>query len=244
VVNEAFTRKFGLNGREAVGKWMSSDSRTNDLDMQIIGLIGDAKYSDVKQQTPPLFFTPYRQQESMGFMTFYVRTSVEPASVIRAIPNVVKRLDGNLPVEDLKTLQQQVRENVVMDRLISMLSASFAVLATLLAAIGLYGVLAYTVAQRTREFGLRMALGADSTRVRRMVLWQVGRMMLVGGVLGIAAGLLLGRAARSILFGVEGTDPLVVATVAVLLTGVAMGAGYLPALRASRVDPMQALRYE
>lgn len=244
VVNEAFTRKFGLNGREAIGKWMSSDSRTNDLDMQIIGLIGDAKYSDVKQQTPPLFFTPYRQQESMGFMTFYVRTSVEPASVIRAIPNVVKRVDGNLPVEDLKTLQQQVRENVVMDRLISMLSASFAVLATLLAAIGLYGVLAYTVAQRTREFGLRMALGADSRRVRRMVLWQVGRMMLVGGVLGIAGGLLLGRAARSILFGVEGTDPLVVATVAVLLTGVALGAGYLPALRASRVDPMQALRYE
>ncbi len=244
VVNEAFTRKFGINGPEAVGKWMSSDSRTTDLDIQIVGLIGDAKYSEVKQETPPLFFTPYRQQESMGFITFYVRTSVEPASVIRAIPNVVKRLDGNLPVRDLKTLQQQVRENVVLDRLISILAASFAVLATLLAAIGLYGVLAYTVAQRTREFGLRMALGADSTRVRRMVLWQVGRMMLVGGVLGIGAGLLLGRAARSLLFGVEGTDPLVVASVAVLLTGVALGAGYLPALRASRVDPMQALRYE
>ncbi|KPJ86387.1 MAG: hypothetical protein AMS18_15660, partial [Gemmatimonas sp. SG8_17] len=216
-----------------------------DLDMQIVGLIGDAKYSQVKQETPPLFFTPYRQmEESMGFMTFYVRTSVEPASVIRAIPNVIKRLDGNLPVEDLKTLQQQVRENVTGDRIIGTLSASFAVLATLLAAMGLYGVLAYTVAQRTREIGLRMALGADSRRVRRMVLWQVGRMMLVGGVLGIAAGLLLGRAARSLLFGVEATDPLVVASVAVLLTGVALGAGYIPALRASRVDPMRALRYE
>ncbi|UCG87255.1 MAG: ABC transporter permease [Gemmatimonadota bacterium] len=244
VVNEAFTRKFGLNGLEAVGKWMSSDDQTTDLDIQIVGLIGDAKYSQVKQETPPLFFTPYRQRESMGFMTFYVRTSVEPASVIRAIPNVVKRLDGNLPVEDLKTLQQQVRENVTGDRIIGTLSASFATLATLLAAIGLYGVLAYTVTKRTREIGLRMALGADSRRVRRMVLWQVGRMMLVGGVLGIVAGLLLGRAARSLLFGVEGTDPMVVASVTVLLTGIALGAGYLPALRASKIDPMQALRYE
>jgi len=244
VVNEAFTRKFGLNGRDAVGKWMSTTSRTTDLDMQIVGLIGDTKYSDVKQEAQPLFFTPYRQRESIGSITFYLRTSLEPSSVIRAIPEVVKRLDGNLPVEELKTLEQQVSENIVLDRLISTLSASFAVLATILAAIGLYGVLAYTVAQRTREIGLRMALGADSQRVRRMVLWQVGKMTIIGGALGIVAGLLLGRAARSILFGLEGNDPLVVAIVTVLLAGVSLGAGYLPALRASRVDPMRALRYE
>jgi predicted permease len=132
VVNEVFARKFGLNGRDAVGKWMSSNSGTDELDTQIIGLIGDTKYSEVKQETPPLFFTPYRQHQSVGDMTFYVRTSVEPASVMRAIPEVVRRLDGNLPVEDLKTLEQQVRENVVLDRLISTLSAAFAVLATLL----------------------------------------------------------------------------------------------------------------
>jgi ABC-type antimicrobial peptide transport system permease subunit len=198
----------------------------------------------LKQETPPLFFTPYRQHESVGNMTFYIRTSLEPRSVMRAIPQVVKGLDANLPVEDLKTLDQQVRENVVLDRLISTLSAAFAILATALAAIGLYGVLAYTVAQRTREIGLRMALGADRRRIRRMVLWQVGRMTLIGGVLGIVAGLLLGRASQSLLFGLEGNDPLVVATVAAMLTGVALGAGYLPALRASRVDPMRALRYE
>jgi predicted permease len=244
VVNEAFTRKFGLNVRDAVGKWMSTTSRTTDLDMQIVGLIGETKYSDVKQETQPLFFTPYRQRENIGNITFYLRTSVQPSSVIRAIPEVVKRLDGNLPVEELKTLEQQVSENIVLDRLISTLSAAFAVLATVLAAIGLYGVLAYTVAQRTREIGLRMALGADSQRVRRMVLWQVGKMTIIGGALGIVAGLLLGRAAKSILFGLEGNDPLVVATVGVLLTGVSLAAGYLPALRASRVDPMRALRYE
>jgi predicted permease len=244
VVNETFTRKFGLNGRDAVGKWMSRTSRTDELDIQIVGLVADAKYSAVKQEIQPLFFTPYRQYERLGNMTFYARTALDPGDVMPAIPELVKRLDANLPVEDLKTLQQQVRESVMLDRLISTLSASFAVLATVLAAIGLYGVLAYTVAQRTREIGLRMALGADRKRVRRMVLWQVGRMTLIGGVLGILAGLLLGRAARSILFGLEGNDPLVIAGVAVLLTGVALGAGYLPALRASRVDPMKALRYE
>ncbi|NIN73020.1 MAG: FtsX-like permease family protein [Gemmatimonadetes bacterium] len=244
VVNEVFIRKFGLSRQDAVGSWMSTRSMTNELDIQIVGLIGDAKYSEVKRDTPPLFFTPYRQRETLGWLTFYVRTAVEPSSVLRAIPDVVRRLDANLPVQDLKALDQQVRENVVLDRLITMLSAAFAVLATLLAAIGLYGVLAYTVAQRTGEFGVRMALGADSRRVRRMVLWQVGRMTIIGGVLGIVAGLLLGRAARSLLFGLEGNDPLVIAAVAILLSGVAMGAGYVPALRASRVDPMKALRYE
>lgn len=244
VVNQAFTRKFGLAGPEAVGKWMSKNSRTTDLDVQIVGLVADAKYSEVKQEIPPLFFTPYRQEDGIGWMTFYLRTSLEPTSVIRAIPQAVHRFDADLPIRDLKTLEQQVRENVVLDRIISTLSAAFAALATMLAAIGLYGVLAYTVAQRTREIGLRMALGADSRRVRRMVLWQVGRMTLAGGALGIVAGLLMGRAARSLLFGLEGNDPLVVASVALLLTAVALGAGYLPALRASRVDPMQALRHE
>ena len=245
IVNEAFTRKFGLDGREAVGKWMSHDGASeSELDVQIVGVVQDAKYSEVKQVVPPLFFLPYRRSQSIGAMTFYARTSLEPSQALRAIPEVIRRLDPNLPVEDLKTLEQQVLDNVVMDRLISMLSAAFAALATLLAAVGLYGVLAYAVAQRTREFGLRMALGADGPRVRRMVLKQVGRMILIGGAIGIVAALGLGRAARSLLFGLEGHDPLVIATVALLLTGVALGAGYVPALRASRVDPMRALRYE
>ena len=177
-------------------------------------------------------------------MTFYVRTGMEPSSVLRAIPEVIKSLDPNLPVENLRTMEAHVRENVFMDRMISTLSAAFAVLATLLAAVGLYGVLAYAVAQRTREIGLRMALGAAGPTVRGMVLKQVGLMVLVGGVVGIGAALALGRGAQSLLYEMEGHDPMVVALAAVLLSGVALGAGYLPALRASRVDPMQALRYE
>jgi ABC-type antimicrobial peptide transport system permease subunit len=117
-------------------------------------------------------------------------------------------------------------------------------LATLLAAVGLYGVLAYTVAQRTREIGVRMALGADGGNVRAMVLRQVGMMTLIGGVIGIAAAIALGRGAQSLLYELKGHDPLVLAAAAVILTTVALAAGYIPALRASRVDPMQALRYE
>ncbi|HJU88963.1 MAG TPA: ABC transporter permease [Gemmatimonadaceae bacterium] len=242
IVNEAFAKKFGL-GRDAVGKHMSTDE-DRPLDIQIVGLVKDAKYSDVKDEIPPLYFTPYRQDSTLGFINFYVRTAQESQSVQRAIPSVISRLDPNLPVEGLKTLPQQIRESVFLDRMISTLTAAFALVATILAAVGLYGVLAYTVAQRTREIGVRMALGADARRVRGMVLRQVGLMTIVGSIVGIAGAFAIGRAARSLLFGLEGHDPWVFSAAAVVLALVAFGAGYLPARRASRVDPMQALRYE
>ena len=141
-------------------------------------------------------------------------------------------------------MPEQIRQNVFLDRMISILSASFAFLATLLAAVGLYGVLAYTVAQRTREIGVRMALGADAGRVRTMVMRQVSGMMLVGGAIGLVGALGLGRAASSLLYGLEGHDPAVFVLAVLALLVVALGAAYLPARRASRVDPVQALRYE
>lgn len=245
IVNEAFARKFNLDPRETVGKWMSMwGGGASELPTQIVGIVQDSKYAEVKQVVPPTYFTPYRQRWGVGHMTFYVRTAVDPSSVIRAIPEVIKSLDPNLPVKSLMTMETHVRENVFQDRMISTLSAAFAVLATLLAAVGLYGVLAYAVAQRTREIGLRMALGAAAPTVRMMILKQVGFMVLIGGILGILAALALGRWAQSLLYELEGHDPVVVALAAALLSGVAFGAGYLPALRASQVDPMQALRYE
>ena len=243
IVNEAFTKKFGL-GRDAVGKRMSNGRDGTKLDTEIIGVVQDAKYSEVKQKVPPLFFRPYRQNKDVGSLAFYIRTASDTDRTLRAVPDVMARLDPNLPLEQLKTLPQQARENVVLDRMIGTLSASFALLATMLAAVGLYGVLAYTVAQRTREIGLRMALGASARDVRTMVLRQVALMVLVGGVIGIAAAIAMGISAESLLFELKGYDPSVIAISVVVLTVVALGAGFIPAERASRIDPMRALRYE
>jgi putative ABC transport system permease protein len=243
IVNQAFARKFGLEERNVIGSRMALGLGQGELDIEIVGLVRDANYSQVKEQAPPMFFTPWRQHEAGG-LTFYVRMATDPRPVLATIPTMVRRLDANLPVQNLTTLRHQVKENVFLDRMISALTAAFAGLATLLAAIGLFGVMAYTVAQRTREIGLRMALGAQSAAIRRMVLGQVGRMVLVGGAIGIVAALALGRAAGSLLYGVEGHDPVVVAVGVLLLALVAMGAGYLPARRAARVDPMIALREE
>ena len=241
VVNEAFAKKFNL-GRDAVGKHMSVGN--DSLNIEIVGLVKDAKYAAVKQVVPPVFVRPYKQVGKVGSLNFYVRSQLPSDQVIRSIRDVMHRLDANLPIEELKTLPEQVRENVFMDRMISTMSAAFAVLATLLAAIGLYGVLAYSVAQRTREIGVRMALGADRGRVRAMVLRQVGVMTIVGGAIGMLGAYGLGRAATSLLYELQGTDPLVFGGAALVLSLVALGAGLLPAVRASQVDPMHALRYE
>jgi predicted permease len=242
IVNEEFAKKFNL-GRDAVGKRMRVGPG-RDLDIEIVGLVPNVKYSEVKQVVPPVFYLPYRQNEGLGALTFYVRTSLDPVQFLGTIPPTIARLDPDLPVGNLRTLPQQFRENVFEDRIISILSASFAGLATVLAAIGLYGVLAYTVAQRTREFGIRMALGAEARRVRLMILGQLGWMTLIGGTAGLAAAIALGQLSQSLLFEIRGYDPAVLFIAAILLTLVAIGAGCIPAYRASNIDPMRALRYE
>ncbi len=242
VVNETFARKFQL-GRHPLGRFMSLRG-PDSLNIEIVGLAQDAKYSDVKDSIPPLFFLPWRQDSDVGSMNFYMRTPLDPTTQLRAIGAMLKQLAPTVPVEDLKTMPDQIRENVFLDRLISILSAVFASLATLLAAVGLYGVLAYTVQQRTREIGVRMALGADARRVRLLIVRQMGVMIAIGGVLGIAAALGLGRLLQSLLYRLEGHDPAVFTASLVVLGVVALAAAYVPVRRASRIDPVQALRYE
>lgn len=244
VVNEAFARKFNLDGAQAVGKFMSNNGGGTEVDIEIVGVVQDAKYNDVKGDIPPVFFLANRQDREIGSLSFYVRTGLAAEQIIGQITPLVAQIDSDLPVSSIRTMEEQINENVFLDRFISTMSAAFALLATLLAAIGLYGVLAYTVAQRTREIGLRMALGAGKDTVRAMVLKQVGRMVVIGGIIGTVAAFALGRAAQSLLFGMEGFDGTVVGMVVVIVALVGFGAGYIPAARASRVDPMNALRYE
>jgi len=225
-------------------EFLSSHRMPHENRVRQVELVKNAKYSSVKNEIPPQFFLPYRQDERLGFINVYVRTAGDPTPFMTNIPKAIAHADPNLPVQRLRTLPQQIRENVFLDRFVSVLSTAFASLATLLAAVGLYGVLAYTVSQRTREIGLRMALGAAPSRVRAMVLRQVGVMVIVGGVIGLAAAIGLGRLAQSLLFQLQGSDPAVLIGAAVALTIVALAAGLIPAQRASQVDPMRALRYE
>jgi predicted permease len=242
IVNEAFVKKFGL-GRDMIDRRVAiwGDKEPN---IQIVGIVGDAKYTGVKDKMRPVVYTAHLQDSKLGTVTYYVRTSGDPAPVLRQIAAVVSRVDPDVPVQELKTLPQQIRESVSVDRMIGTLSAAFASLATLLAAVGLYGVLGYTVAQRTREIGVRMALGADQWKVRGLVLRQVAWMTLAGGTLGVIAALAFGRTARSLLFGLDEYDPVSVVAAASVLAAVALGAAYLPARRASSIDPIRALRAE
>ena len=241
IVNQAFARKFGL-GDHPVGKRL--DRGSGRLDFEIVGLVRDAAYERVKDEVVAAFFIPALQDTSLGAVTFYARTTGDPAALVAAVPRVVRALEPALPVRQLRTLPEQVRENTYLDHFLAILATTFALLATLLAALGLYGVLAYTVSQRSREFGVRMALGARPAEVRGMVLRQVGRLALAGTTLGLVGALALGRVAQALLYGMTGPDPLVLLGAALVVGGVALLAGFLPARRAAGLDPMRALRGE
>ncbi len=244
IVNETFARRFSL-GLNPVGRRMRrGGSDGSPFDMEIVGLVQDAKYSSVRAAAPAVFFLPYRQNDKLAALTFYAKAGGDSSALISAIRPLIASFDPNLPVQRLETMPEQVAQNVSNDRLMSTLSASFAGLATALAAIGLYGVLAYTVSQRTREFGLRMALGATPANVQRLVLRQVMWMTLIGGAIGLGLAIGAGYIARALLFEMGSRDPVVLATSAVTLALVALAAGFVPAVRASHVDPMQALRWE
>jgi predicted permease len=242
IVNEEFAKKFKM-GSDVVGKYMG-DGDTDSLNVQIIGLVRNVKYSQVKDSVPPVFYRPWRQDARTGSMFYYVKSSLPPEQTLGTLRATLKSIDPSLPIEELKTMSQQVKENVFLDRMISILSSAFAILATLLAGVGLYGVLSYSVTQRTREIGVRMALGADGARVRSLVMRQVGMMLVIGGVIGIAGAVGLGRAARSMLYQLEAHDPTAMTIAVVLIACVALAAGFVPARRAALVDPMNALRYD
>jgi len=241
IVNETFARTFAPD-MNVVGRRARFGGDGKPFDTEIVGIVRDAKFQNVKSKVPPVFYTPYRQGKGYWGATFYVRTAVDPDTMLRTIPGIVGTLDPNLPIEDLRTMTDQVRVNETGDRVVATLAASFALLATLLAAIGLYGVLAYAVAQRTREFGVRMALGARPGQLRRLVLGGVARLVAIGAIAGTAIALVVGHYLQALLYEIKGYDPWAFAGAIATLTTVALTAGFMPAWRASRVDPMRALK--
>jgi putative ABC transport system permease protein len=241
IVNERFAERFNL-GDDAVGKRMKTGGGDGPLDMEIVGVVRDAKYSEVKKDPPPQLFMQRERAPFLGAMTYYVRSDLPTGAVRTAVEAVVARLDNALPLMDFRTVNDQARENVFLDRFMSTLAVALAVMATVLAAIGIYGVLSYGVVQRLREIGLRIALGAAPANVRGMVLKQVTWMAGIGVLLGVGLALLIGQAGRALFFGLAPTDPLVPAAALVALTAVVLAAAYWPARRAAHVDPVTALR--
>ena len=203
------------------------------------------KYFGVREGKQDVMFTPAAQYaDAPNHATLLIRTTAEPSSVVSAVRAAIRAIDPGLPVYDVITVDQQVEKTLVLQRLLAILSAFFGALALTLAAIGLYGVLSYGVAQRTGEIGIRMALGARPAMVLRMILNETARVVFAGLLAGIALALSGARLVRSMLFGVTPTDATSLTAAAVLLLAAALVATFLPARRASHVDPMVALRHE
>jgi len=238
VVNEALATYY-FGNENPIGRRI----KVRDNTLEIVGVVKNSKASELREKQQRFFYAPYPQTD-VSLMTIYARTSQDPAAVMPMMRAAVRRQDAGLPLFGVKTLDQQIDETLFMDRLVAVLSAAFGILATVLAGIGLYGVMAYMVVRRTREIGIRMALGADRKEVLAMVMREVVRLAVVGIGLAIAASAVLGKLVESQLLGVSGRDPWVVSAATVALTLVAITAGFLPAMRATRVDPLTALRHE
>lgn len=239
IVNQRFVKKF-LEGRNPIGIHFKADKDN----IEIVGVVRDSHYSAVKQEPPPLYYMPWRQDDKLNDLYFYVRSAVPPSVVIPQIRTVMRSIDPDLPLEELRTLDEQVRQNIRSDRVVLQLAAAFAILATILAMLGLYGVMAHGVARRTREIGIRIALGAQPGSIRGMVLREMLWILGIGLAIGIPAALALSKVTETQLYGVKSFDPMVLAGAAAALTLTATLAAYLPARRASKIDPLYALRYE
>jgi predicted permease len=242
-VNESFVRHY-LGGKNPIGQEIRLSRFDHDRRRQIIAVVQDARDRGVREASPPMVYTPYLQQAERGPMTFVLRTVGPPVSVAAQVREQVRALDRSLPVMQLMTLEARIGESLVRERLMAHCSSAIGFLALLLTSIGLYGVLSYMVSRRTAEIGIRMALGAQASGIRRLIMNEGLTLAMVGVAVGVLAAFGLTRFAESQLYGITPTDPMTLSVVCLALIGVALLASYIPARRATNVDPMVALRHE
>ncbi len=246
VVNQAFVKRF-LNGRRPVGLHMSIGSG-GPLDMTIAGVVSDVQNASLHQPAAPTFYVPYEQvrgpKSRARGATFYVRGSSGFEALPGAVRAAVARADRALPVYSMQTMEERVRDSIFADRLMAGLSTAFGLLALVLTAVGLYGVIAYLVTRRTTEIGVRMALGATRADVVRLIVREIALVVAAGAAAGVAGSIACGRALESQLYGMRAMDPAAFIGAALAIATVAILAAALPALRASRIEPLAALRHE
>jgi predicted permease len=245
VVNQTLVRQL-FNGQNPIGKRFSTDdsSKRDRKWIQIIGVIADTRYSDLKTEPPPVHFDLYHQLPEIGGVTYIIRTQMQPEAIAPSLRAAVQKIDTNLPLMDIRSQQQQIDATTQQERVFASLTAGFGLLALALACVGIYGIMAYTVSQRTNEIGIRLALGAERKQVRGMVLKEAGWLAVLGVVAGLVVALGLSQLVKTMLYGLKPADPASFASAGCLLLSVAVVAAWIPALRASRVEPMEALRHE
>jgi len=248
VINETMARKL-FPGASPVGKRFGIGEQTDPRDIEVIGVARDAKYTSLDQPPEAAAYFPYTQYKPEWGIGLYlshlnVRCSGDPKSIVASVRQAIIETNPRMPIISVETLEQRVYDSMVGRRLIAQLSAFFGILAVFLACIGIYGLMSFAVNRRTNEIGIRMALGAAQTEVLCMVMREVLMLVGIGLAIGIPAALASDRWAASLLFGVKPTDLATLAGASLVLLGVAAFAGYLPARRAAKVDPMVALRYE
>ena len=243
IINESFARKY-LANKNPIGLHMGNADRDDIPDpgpgYTIVGVVGDTKYAQLRRATAPIIFLPLVSNSAH----FELRTAANPTALVKNVREIVSHAGDNLPLTDVRTQTEQIDQILLQERLMSRLSSFFGALALVLACIGLYGLLSYEVARRTREIGIRMALGAQRRNLLRLVVGQGILLVLIGAAIGIATALGVTRFMSAMLYGIHADDPLTFAGVAILLTLVALLACYIPARRGMRVDPLVALRYE
>lgn len=245
IANQAFLKRFRLGTpQQALGRRVARGAGNHLKFCTIVGVVGNLHHANLRDAIDPMLFTPVKQEKTRGGLTLYLRSAMAPEQTFAAVRRTVAQVAPGLAIASLRTVKTQVDLSLSNERMIELLAISFGVLAALLAGVGLYGVLAFVTAQRTREIGVRMALGSTRWAASRLVLMDVLRMMLGGLAVGLPLAILLGRLLRSQLFGVSSTDPFTLIAAVLLLAIIALVAAALPARRAASVNPTEALRTE